>query len=252
MGHLPYCLGSVAGINLTPWKGALDPYELKARLAPALLVILPPALAGIAWFPGFSWTGVLATTVVTCGGTVLLAQVGRDLGKRKEDWLFTKWGGRPSTIRLRHRTLGTNKVTLAKYHTKLSKLLKRKFPTQAQEDDEPAAADELYEAGATFLRVNTRDVKKFPLVFKENCNYGFRRNLWGMKRLGISVSAVGLGLMGARIAYLKDSGDLGLPLACAAVDLGMLLGWIFWFRPDWVRLAADAYAKELVEACEKL
>lgn len=234
------------------WKAALDPYELKARLAPALLVILPPALLGIAWNPGVSWAGTVVTTLVAFGGTVLLAQIGRDLGRRKEPWLFALWGGKPTTVRLRHRTPGTNKVMLARYHAKLSKLIATKLPSEAQETKNPDKADETYEAGSAYLRVHTRDVKKFPLVFKENCNYGFRRNLWGLKPIGASLAAIGVIALVSRIVFLWGSSEVLLPATCAAVNGAMLAGWLFWFRPAWVRLAADAYAKELLEACERL
>jgi hypothetical protein len=32
----------------------------------------------------------------------------------------------------------------------------------------------------------------------------------------------------------------------------MLLAWIVWFTPDWVRLAADAFAQQLLAACDAL
>jgi len=43
-----------------------------------------------------------------------------------------------------------------------------------------------------------------------------------------------------------------IALVCATLNLLFLLGWVIWFTPDWVRIAADAYAERLLAACEKL
>ena len=42
----------------------------------------------------------------------------------------------------------------------------------------------------TSLREATRDTSRFPLVFAENANYGFRRNLWGLRPIGTGVAVV--------------------------------------------------------------
>lgn len=42
-----------------------------------------------------------------------------------------------------------------------------------------------------FLREQTRDPKMFPIVYEENVNYGFRRNLLGLKPTGAAIAVVG-------------------------------------------------------------
>ncbi len=51
-------------------------------------------------------------------------------------------------------------------------------------DNVHAQAKRLY----NYLRENTRDKEKFGLVYAELIGYGFRRNLWGMKKLGVTLS----------------------------------------------------------------
>ena len=74
---------------------------------------------------------------------------------------------------------------------------------------DPEWADTKYEEVVTSLREATRDTSRFPLVFAENANYGFRRNLWGLRPIGTAVAVVlfliswtllSLGHMGAALA----------------------------------------------------
>jgi hypothetical protein len=62
------------------------------------------------------------------------------------------------------------------------------MPSEALERDDPHSADAFYEAYSNLPIEHTRDKKKFPLVFKELVNYGFRGNWWGMKPVGITVA----------------------------------------------------------------
>lgn len=76
-------------------KDLLDPYSRRARLQPALLAILPLALALLAWYPSEARTlGFVWAIVVSAGGTALLAQIARERGKRLEKELFDSWGGK--------------------------------------------------------------------------------------------------------------------------------------------------------------
>lgn len=229
-----------------------DTYTRRGRLYPALLIALPLGLATLVWFPdGVTGWATFWGLIVWSGGTALIAQIGRDWGRNKQAQLFRLWGGKPTTRMLRHRD-APNKVTLERRHNKLQQLLPElNMPTLEEEQSEPERADEIYDAGITFLREQTRDKEKFHLVFEENCNYGFRRNLWGMKTLGIISAAVGTL---AVIVHLWVNGISTPPLAViiGAVNSLFLLGWWLWITPDWVRTAGEAYAERLLEASEEL
>ena len=64
------------------------------------------------------------------------------------------------------------------------------LPTQQEEEACPAWADTKYEEAVTALREATRDTSRFPLVFAENANYGFRRNLWGLRPIGTTIAVL--------------------------------------------------------------
>jgi len=233
---------------------SLDTYSRRARLEPALLTVLPVGLAVIAWFPSAltSW-GVFLGILTSAGGTALLSQVARDRGKKKEVELFQSWGGKPTTVRLRHRDCH-NAVLLGRRHQKLQKLLASKIPNSAEEAENSAHADAVYDSCVARLIEKTRDRKKFPLVFDENCSYGFRRNLWGMKPIGVLLAMLGLLASIARLSldYYQHTSPTPFSIAAAAVNLVLLLGWTLWFTPGWVRIAADAYAERLLASLETL
>ena len=231
-------------------------YTTRARLWPALLVALPLGLITLALLPGdFQGWDVLWSLIVFSGGTALLAEIGRDFGKKKEPRLFQLWGGKPTTRMLRHRD-APDKTALMYRHSQLEQLIPRlKLPTPEEEKTNPLETDQVYEKCIEFLRVQTRDNKKFRLVFEENCNYGFRRNLWGMRPLGIAISSLSIVAIGMVIAlnyFVKELPPSPIEMACGSVSLFLLLGWIILFTPKWVRVPAEAYAQRLLESCDSI
>lgn len=85
-----------------------------------------------------------------------------------------------------------------RYRTFLATKIKQPEPTQADELRAPALADAFYELASTWLRTNTRDAKKsFQILFNENCAYGFRCNLLGVKWPALSLNALVVVICGA-------------------------------------------------------
>jgi hypothetical protein len=251
-----------------------DDYNRKARLSPALLVSLPFALTALSFFPDdvWSWGGLLGL-LSWFGLLKLLAQLARDMGKIKEEELYSAWNGKPTTYFLQHRT-AKNKVNLARQHNKLNQLTGQSLPSEQEELADPDLADQIYDTCVQFLLAKTRDHSKFSLIYEENCNYGFRRNLLGMKPLGITISCSGIVILG--LQYLSNvqwhqlfenwkAGGLSqfithlqlppyppLSLACLLFNIFLIVAWSFWINPDWVKRTAEAYAIRLLEASEGL
>lgn len=233
----------------------LDPYSRKARLAPVLIAALPLALGVLAWFPdGFSGASLLVATIVWSGGATLAAEFGRERGRKLQPQLFASWGGKPSIQRLRHRG-ESNKVILARRHRQLASLLPDvHLPSPDEENQNRKAADEVYEACSAFLIERTRERSKFPLVFTENRSYGFRRNLLGLRAFGIVAS---LGGLASGILSVWQSLRLGQTVAPTSViaTIGcavLLLLMVRVVTTDWVKASADAYADQLLAACDSL
>jgi hypothetical protein len=233
-----------------------DVYEQKARLYPALVLVTPIIVTIIAIASvKLSAAQSLAVLVVGCGGTFLLAQLARDAGKKGEQGLFASWGGMPSVAIMRHRDTRIDPITKARYHKKLSALVKgAKPPSPAEEQADHAGADVIYQAWSTYLRVSTRDAKKYSLLFQENVSYGYRRNLWGLRAWGIITSTLSC-LIAASWSvrqYRASDGTSVELLAATALALILLVLWVFRFTSTWVRVPADAYAERLAEAVDAL
>ena len=90
-------------------------------------------------------------------------------------------GGLPSITMLRHQDATIDAPTKARMHTILTAKLADPAPTAVQEQADPAAADSFYARAGTWLRENTRDKKKFDILFNENVTYGYRRNRFALK-----------------------------------------------------------------------
>ena len=233
----------------------VDEYSRHARLKPAFLVILPVGMLVSALGLNVSVTlAALSGPMATLGLTFLLAQVGRDFGKRKEGYLYSLWTGKPSISKMRHRDTTINVHTRERYHQKAAQLLGISMPNADSEQSDPQAADALYEAYGNLLLERTRDGKKFPLIFQELTNYGFRRNLWGMKPIGLTLNTVCLFSQVVWVLYslAAHRTPSALTVSSLLINAFLLACWAFFINPEWVRIAANAYAERLLASSEML
>ena len=238
-----------------------DPYDRKARLAPALLCALPLFVSLLLLVPevGALW-GAAGGLVLYCGGAKFLTQVGRDQGKVQEPALYASWGGKPSAAMLRHSDTRLNAPTKNRYRN----FLQRSVPGLAlaspeEERTDPEAADDGYESANAWLLAQTRDRERFELLFAENINYGFRRNVWALKPWAFRLEAMAFVVV-AFVASESGTGELSIQFPALAPELWASFVFIFVhasffvfkIRAAWVRLAADAYARQLLAACDAL
>ncbi len=241
---------------MNPMDVVMDSYDRKARLYPALLLVAPAVTTGAAVLgTTISVLQALGAAVVAGGGAFLMSQLARDAGKEREAALLDRWGGLPSVAILRHRDRRLDPVTKARYHAQLAILVEgTKAPTVADEEADADAADRVYTAWSNYVRVSTRDRKRYSLIFNENVNYGFRRNVWGLRPVGILTCAVCCLVAGARLYQLyKTTGVVNERIAGALVlALVFLALWMFRFSAEWVRVPAYAYAERLAESVETL
>lgn len=171
-----------------------DEYERRARVYPALLAAAPLSITGVVLgITSPEWWSAVASVAVASGFWFLAAQVGRSPGKRLERGLWSSWGGPPTTILLRHRD-NPNRVHLVKVHERIAAIAGVPMPTANEEAGDPIEADQKYDAATRALIAKTRDSSRFALLFKENINYGFRRNMLGLRPWGIAASAAAAGL----------------------------------------------------------
>ena len=234
----------------------MDAYNLRARLSPALLTLLPVLFGLLAWVPNIKSLSEPVTGVAISAGVLfILISIARDAGKKAEFQLVQKWGGLPSVLMLRHNDIAIDRVTKERYHAKLQRAVENvQIPTPQQEIHDHAAADEQYRSCGNFLLRLTRDDKKFPLVKEENMNYGFRRNLYGLRYYGIASSLGGIALSGFKLYRDFNGVTVANPLTLFSLGACILafVVWLFVVNENFVRLGAEAYALRLLEAIEDL
>lgn len=228
-------------------------YDREARLAPALLTVLPLVAVALAMLPQLrTGAAALGTLAAGFGGVLWLTQLGRDSGKRAEPALFAGWGGKPTTAMLRHGDVAIQSRTKERIHGELARALGRPLPSAEEERADPGSADLAYDDAVAWLIGRTRDTSKYALLFDENVNYGFRRNLWALK-------PIALGLAGASLvaALVKLAVDLRAgravsteTAAAAALTSAYLVVLVLTVTRAWVRVAARAYARRLLETAE--
>ena len=245
----------------------IDEYTFKARVQPVMLAALPIAALLVAWVPNASFiSGGVAGGIGAAAGAALVAQLGRDRGRQKQPELWERWGGPPTTRLLRFRD-SSNRVVLDRRRANLQRVTGRVLPSEDEEAEDPAGADQAYEAAVGFLREATRDRSRFPLVFAENVNYGFRRNLWGLKPFGLSVATlaalVSWALFMTSASPLAEEswieGVISSPdgatttrLVASVLNTGAIAVWLFLITPEWIRTAAEAYAERLLSAVDAI
>ncbi len=80
------------------------------------------------------------------------------------------------------------------------------LPSPEAEATDPEAADSLYDSAVQWLIPQTRSGGRFPLVFQENVNYGFRRNLWGLRPIGLAVAIGCLVVNASMVVTIREAG----------------------------------------------
>ncbi len=245
-----------------------DAYTFRARVQPAFMVVLPLGIFLFALLPELPlFVSAFVGLLGAAGGTAVMAQVGRELGRRKEPDLWEGWDGPPTTRLLRHRRTSGDIELGSGLREQFERWIEHSLPTEREEETCPEWSDVQYEEAIRALRAATRDQTRFGLVFAENVNYGFRRNLWGMKPVGASIGVV-LALFSWMLLVLTVWGRpwpdpwwgvLTHPdtvavvrLAVAAVNTGAVAIWLFWVKPSWVKVVADVYALRLLESVQTL
>lgn len=248
-------------------ESLFDQYTLKARIQPALLAMLPIGILLFMWMPGGSLpAGILLGIIGTGGGMALLAQISRDPGMKKQPALWESWGGPPTTRLLRFRE-SPNRIILNRWRATLEKLMGHALPSEEEEAEDSDGADQKYDAAVSLVLEVTRDSSKFPLVFAENANYGFRRNLWGLKPYclviallsaigswGFFLSSVGFPPTESWLDNVFKNPD-GLVMTRLVGSIFNTIGiavWLIVITPQWVRTAAEAYAQRLLGAVDAL
>lgn len=225
----------------------IDSYTWYARVLPVYLTIFPVAMV-IAALPlrGLNLPISAIVSFVFVPLAYFGGELGSDRGKKRERGLWSKWGGPPTTRFLRHSNDEFNHVTRQRVHEKLRTL---GLHVPSPEEEQRPSADDYYASCTDELIRRTRDSSRFPLVFKGLTQYGFRRNLFGLKPIALPISFISLAICaGSAVLTWQSEDPSAIPIIATAISLGLLLSWLFWVKEEIVHVAANRYARFLLEA----
>ena len=229
-----------------------DAYTRRARIAPAVLVAIPALAILVA---GALSIDTAARIVGVLFGSVgiIIAIVVRGAGRRIQPGLWENWDGPPAQRRLRWRC-GDPPDVVERRHRRIEAVTNEPLADEAAEAADPERAERQYDDAIAILRELTRNRDDFPLVFAENADYGFRRNTYGLRTIGLWVGcgclALSISLLLLGDGALSSRATAWIPVA--AIGAASALFWGLVVTPGWVRAAAENYADRLHGAVESL
>lgn len=233
------------------WDLGLDRYDRKARLLPAVLTVMPIALLIPLWIPeARNLTGTALWALGSAGAAAFLMSWGRTRGRRCQTRLDEKLGGSPSVQVLRHGGPFLAQPARQRVH----KLLRNHglaVPTVANQSADPTSADAAYETCVLWLREKTRTDR---LLLEENIEFGFRRNLLGLKAPALAILAA-CGILNFAAIGLREvvsSGQAATAFSLMALYLAAAAAWVLVIDEGFLEDASWAYARRLIAAAEAL
>lgn len=220
----------------------LDPYEVKARLLPALLLAIPIlvdvtyAAPRLTQWPVFAAGGACGLAVSYSLGLLVSAR-----GRTIEPALWETWGGPPSTRFMRRAdTFFGTEVKEA-----IRAAVKNTFPltllNAEEERRSPARADEAIADAFRQVREYLRIHDPKGLWSRQNSEYGYFRNLYGCRIVWLGASLTALVFAGAygaatHTGFFNPAFIVDLLCVLAAIYFGWLV------VPKLAKRNADAYA----------
>jgi hypothetical protein len=226
-------------LNLT------DRYERKARLLPALIVALPLAIAaGTAGAMTADWYSALGIGALMEGVVgVGLGHLARIPGTQLETKLCRKWGGLPTRRWLRPTDTTCSEAQKSRWRGALRTLTGLTLPATLGSKSE-SDIDKLIDDTVRQLRHRLRDDPAAGMVRTHNEDYGFARNLAGLRWVWLMFS-----LAAAAVCGFALYAGRGQPVALAAECVLVLIAAVSVFTlPAYVCHCADRYAEALLAA----
>lgn len=215
-----------------------DAYDRRARLAPAGIVAAPLVLL-VPQLLDASWHAVLISLASLAGLTLILQEIVRSRGRRVERKLAKLWDGLPTTVQL--RASGTMQAIQKRRRSAVSQIAGRPLPTWRRQEKDPISADaEIVDVVRICLESVRQHHQSAVLLDRENRMYGFRRNTYALKSVGLAVLfLVSVVTIWVQVHHLE---------VVTAVVAGIIIAALTWFwlwvvRPSWVREQADIFAE---------
>lgn len=222
-----------------------DRYERKARLLPGLLLAAGPALtAGALLHELSAWYAAVGAAVgVEFLAAIVLGHYARARGRALEDSLWASWGGPPTTRWLRPNDTSCSDQQKSKWRGAIKRLTGMTIPASVR-DGADASVDQAITEATRQLRYVLRNKPNAAILQSHNEDYGFARNLYGVRVLWVALAVLCVAACGVAFA-MRMKPYAALAVSISALALSCLVASDL---PKYVRRCADRYAESLFAA----
>lgn len=220
-----------------------DRYERKARLLPGLMLAAVPALTAWAVLQEFTawYTAASSAVGVEFLAATLLGHLARARGRGAEDILWKSWGGPPTTRWLRPWDQTCSDQQKVKWRGAIKRMTGLSLPSSVPQGGSRDDMDRQIGDATRQLRYALRGRPEASILATHNEEYGFARNLYGVRWFWVVLSLASLASCGVALA-LGLRPYLGIAVAVAFTIVSILIAREL---PDYVRRCADRYAESL-------
>jgi len=221
----------------------IDEYELKARIAPGLIVALPALVDLIYMVPALGNLPVFAAgSIITLALIYGLGYVIRAEGQQLEPVLWKQWGGPPSTRLMRSSDTFFGAELKNSIRAAVAQEFAITLPTSVEEKKDPSGSDKAIADAFKRVRGFLRRSDPAGVWQKNNIEYGFCRNMLGGRMLWASV-AVGSVVVAIWYTATNHSAFLNPVVLVSCLSL-VCAGYVGWrVLPRATKRIAERYAE---------
>ena len=231
-----------------------DTYNLKARVFPALIAGLP-TLALLFVIVPWDRLGISHVIASTMGVVLLFAFA--DLARHRGKIIEARLGSNATPEQWHRGNSDVPEGSKDRFRAFVAGQLNQAAPSAHDERTDPHRANDFYLTANAWLRDQTRDRPGYEILKGENVTYGYRRNLLGLKLIGLlingTVLAFSILVLWFRPPYFASLASLDekLVIIVAAVVLHSAY-LLFAVGKKAVRDASRVYGRQLILSCDTL
>lgn len=232
------------------WERLFDRYNLRARLSPSL-ILLSPVLINIYLLIGS--VRELATTIIVVVISLALSNL---------LILFSRYKGDKKIKNIISNEVMATRLLMPD-DDNIDEITKKRYYKYFNENisdlelnieiNDRTILMKKCKTAIKWLKEKTRDKEKYALVFEENINIGFCKNIYGLKTLGI-ISTIGIiVIIIFYYLYFKKINIMELPVEAIlsiSIDFAYLIIWTSVVTKKLVIYIYKKYAKALLGACD--
>ena len=231
-----------------------DVYNLKARVFPALIAGLP-TLALLFVIVPWDHLGLSHAIAASMGFVLLFAFA--DLARHRGKTVEAKLGSNATPEQWHRGNPDVPEGSKDRFRAYVAGKLKQAAPTAEDERADPRRANDFYLTANAWLRDRTRDTRSYGILFGENVTYGFRRNLLGLKPVGLLINLIVLafcaGVLWFRPPYFAALNGLDEKLVIVIVAVVLHSAYLLFFvGKKAVYDASRVYGRQLILSCDTL